>query len=112
MRRHLHRVKSFARRAWFPLTFHLRRFAVPTNGGDLPPGFGMERPFMWTKRRLLGCAGCKRPTPEIWRWLSRRAEVAASVSQPEVIGGRFHPLRYQMAMLIQWTIDDNPFAEP
>jgi len=67
---------------------------------------------MGTKRRLLGCAGCKRPTPEIWRLLSRRAEVAAFVLQAEVHGRRLHPLRYQMAMLIQWTIDDNPFAEP
>ena len=84
----------------------------PTMGTIWPPAFGMERPLMGTKRRLLACAECKRPTPEIWRLLSRRAEVAAFVLQAEVHGRRLHPLRYQMAMLIQWTIDDNPFAEP
>jgi hypothetical protein len=72
----------------------------------------MERPLMGTKDTLLGGAGRNRPAPEIWRWLSRRAEVAAFVLQAEVHGGRLHPFRYQMAMLIHWTIDDNPFAEP
>ena len=67
---------------------------------------------MGTKDPLLGGTRRKRPAPEIWRLLSRRPEVAAFVLQAEVRGRRLHPLRYQMAMLVQWTIDDNPFAEP
>src|SRR5262249_25288404 len=83
----------------------------PPSRAIWPPAFGIERSLMGTEAPCLGGARRSRPAPEIWRWLSRRTEAAAFVLQAEVRGGRLHPLRYQMAMLIQWTIDDDPFTE-